>query len=107
MKNLFYYFIILFSLFFISCAQDDIVETTTDSEANTNIDTFVAQDSVENDLEVDLSKDTPKEGRYSRVFDGKGDQEKGIGLFFDYERLIVKKNSPDLDTLSAGVTYDF
>jgi len=58
-------------------------------------------------VEVDLSKDTPKEGRYSRVFDGKGDQEKGIGLFFDYERLIVKKNSPDLDTLSAGVTYDF
>jgi OOP family OmpA-OmpF porin len=58
-------------------------------------------------VEVDLSKDTPKEGRYSREFDGKGDQEKGIGLFLDYERLIVKKNSPDLDTLSAGVTYDF
>jgi len=58
-------------------------------------------------VEVDLSKDTPKEGRYSRTFDGKGDQEKGIGLFLDYERLIVKKNSPDLDTLSAGVTYDF
>jgi len=58
-------------------------------------------------VEVDLSKDTPKEGRYSRPFDGKGDQEKGIGLFLDYERLIMKKNSPDLDTLSAGVTYDF
>jgi len=58
-------------------------------------------------VEVDLSKDTPKEGRYSRPFDGKGDQEKGLGLFLDYERLIMKKNSPDLDTLSAGVTYDF
>ena len=58
-------------------------------------------------VEFDLSKDTPKEGRYSRNFDGQGDQEKGIGLFVDYERLVVKKDSPDLDTLSAGVTYDF
>ena len=58
-------------------------------------------------VEVDLSKDIPKEGRYSREFDGKGDQEKGIGLFIDYERLVVKNNAPDLDTLSAGVTYDF
>jgi len=58
-------------------------------------------------IEVDLSKDTPKKGRYSRPFDGKGNQEKGIGLFLDYERLVVKKNAPDLDTLSAGITYDF
>jgi opacity protein-like surface antigen len=58
-------------------------------------------------VEFDLSKDTPKEGRYSRSFDGQGDQERGIGLFVDYERLVVKKDSPDLDTLSAGLTYDF
>ena len=58
-------------------------------------------------LEYDLSSDTPKEGRYSRSFDGQGDQEKGVGLFVDYERLVAKKNSPDLDTVSAGVTYDF
>ncbi len=58
-------------------------------------------------VEFDLSKDTPKEGRYSRKFDGQGDQERGVGLFVDYERLVVKKNAPDLDTLSAGVTYDF
>ncbi|NOZ89916.1 MAG: porin family protein [Epsilonproteobacteria bacterium] len=58
-------------------------------------------------VEVDLSKDTPKEGRYSRDFDGKGDQEKGLGLFLDYEKLVVKNNAPDLDTVSAGVTYDF
>jgi opacity protein-like surface antigen len=58
-------------------------------------------------VEFDLSKDTPKEGRYSRTFDGQGDQERGIGLFVDYERLMIKKDSPDLDTLSAGVTYDF
>lgn len=58
-------------------------------------------------MEVDLSKDIPKDGRYSRSFDGQGDQEKGVGLFVDYERMLVKKNSPDLDAVSAGVTYDF
>ncbi|SFV56909.1 putative outer membrane protein A [hydrothermal vent metagenome] len=58
-------------------------------------------------LEVDLSKDSAKDGKYSREFDGEGDQEKGIGLFIDYERLVVKDNAPDIDTVSAGVTYDF
>jgi OOP family OmpA-OmpF porin len=58
-------------------------------------------------LEVDLSKDSAKEGKYSRDFDGEGDQEKGIGLFIDYERLIIKDNAPKIDTISAGVTYDF
>ena len=58
-------------------------------------------------IEVDLSKDTPKEGRYNRPFDGQGDQEKGLGLFADYERMVVKSGAPDLDAVSAGVTYDF
>ena len=58
-------------------------------------------------MEMDLSKDTPRDGRYSRSFDGQGDQEKGLGLFVDYERMLVKKNAPDLDAVSAGVTYDF
>ncbi len=58
-------------------------------------------------VEVDLSKDTPKEGRYNRPFDGQGDQEKGLGLFADYERMVVKSGAPDLDAVSAGVTYDF
>jgi hypothetical protein len=58
-------------------------------------------------VELDLSKDIPKEGRYSRDFDGNGDQEKGLGLFLDYERLIVEKDVPNIDTVSAGVTYDF
>jgi opacity protein-like surface antigen len=58
-------------------------------------------------MEMDLSKDIPKDGRYSRSFDGQGDQEKGLGLFVDYERMLVKKNAPDLDAVSAGVTYDF
>ena len=58
-------------------------------------------------VEVDLSKDTPKDGRYGRAFDGKGNQEKGLGLFADYERMVVKSGAPDLDAVSAGVTYDF
>jgi len=58
-------------------------------------------------MEIDLSKDIPRDGRYSRSFDGQGDQEKGIGLFVDYERMLVKKSAPDLDAVSAGVTYDF
>ena len=58
-------------------------------------------------VEVDLTKDTPKDGRYNRAFDGKGDQEKGLGLFADYERMVVKSGAPDLDAVSAGVTYDF
>jgi len=58
-------------------------------------------------VEVDLSADVPKEGRYGRVFDGKGNQEKGLGVFIDYERMVVKSGAPDLDAVSAGVTYDF
>ena len=58
-------------------------------------------------VEVDLSKDTPKDGRYGRTFDGQGDQEKGVGVFADYERMVVKSGAPDLDAVSVGVTYDF
>ena len=58
-------------------------------------------------VEVDLSQDTPKEGRYGRAFDGKGNQEKGLGIFVDYERMLVKSGAPDLDALSTGLTYDF
>jgi len=58
-------------------------------------------------LEYDLSRDKKKDAKYDREFDGKGDQEKGLGVFADYERLYYKKGSPDLDTISAGVTYDF
>jgi len=58
-------------------------------------------------LEYDFANDTPKDGKYSRTFDGYGDQEAGWGLFADYERLVQKSGSPDLDTLNVGVTYDF
>ncbi|CAA6807089.1 MAG: Unknown protein [uncultured Sulfurovum sp.] len=58
-------------------------------------------------VEYDLGTDTAKKGKYSRDFDGYGDQEGGWGLFADYERLVQKSASPDLDTISFGVTYDF
>ena len=57
-------------------------------------------------IEYDFGGDS-KEGRYDRTFDGYGDQESGFGLFADYERLIQQSGSPDLDTISIGITYDF
>jgi len=58
-------------------------------------------------IEYDLAPDTSKRGRYDRAFDGYGDQEGGWGLFADYERLVLKQGSPDLDTINFGLTYDF
>ena len=58
-------------------------------------------------VEYDLSKDNKKELKYDREFDGQGDQEKGLGVFADYERLYYKSGSPNLDAISAGLTYDF
>jgi OOP family OmpA-OmpF porin len=58
-------------------------------------------------LEYDLAKDIPKDGKYDRNFDGYGDQERGWGLFADYARLVQKSESPDLDTVNFGITYDF
>jgi OOP family OmpA-OmpF porin len=58
-------------------------------------------------LEYDLSKDVKQDAKYGRKFDGIADQERGFGLFLDYERLFYKSGSPDLDAISAGITYDF
>ena len=58
-------------------------------------------------LEYDLSDDKKKDAKYNREFDGKADQEKGFGVFADYERLYYKSGSPDLDAVSVGITYDF
>ena len=59
-------------------------------------------------LEYDLSDDKKnKDTKYDREFDGQADQERGLGLFADYERLYYKSGSPDLDAVSIGVTYDF
>jgi OOP family OmpA-OmpF porin len=58
-------------------------------------------------VEYDLSDDKKKDAKYDREFDGQADQEKGFGVFADYERLYYKSGSPDLDAVSVGLTYDF
>jgi len=61
-------------------------------------------------LEYDLSNmddDYDRNTNYPEGFDGQADQEKGWGLFVDYQRLLIKSDIPDLDVVSAGVTYDF
>ena len=61
-------------------------------------------------LEYDLSDmryDYDPDIYYPEGFDGQADQEKGWGLFVDYQRMLIKSDTPDLDAFSAGVTYDF
>lgn len=61
-------------------------------------------------LEFDLSDkddDFEEDTYYEREFDGQADQEKGWGLFVDYQRLLVKSGIPDMDVISVGITYDF
>ena len=61
-------------------------------------------------LEYDLSDkrdDYDRNTYYPEGFDGQADQERGWGLFVDYQRLLIQSNVPDLDAISAGVTYDF
>jgi len=61
-------------------------------------------------LEYDLStmdEDYDPNIYYPEGFDGQADQEIGWGLFVDYQRLLIKSNTPGLDVVSAGVTYDF
>ncbi|HFD14110.1 MAG TPA: porin family protein [Epsilonproteobacteria bacterium] len=61
-------------------------------------------------LEYDLSDkedDFEEDTLYDRNFDGQADEERGWGLFVDYQRLLIDSNVPNLDVVSAGVTYDF
>ena len=66
-------------------------------------------------LEYDLSEkkdDRIVDANYDREFDGQADQEKGWGLFIDYQQLLVNKQNVsgadvDLCVISFGVTYDF
>ena len=61
-------------------------------------------------LEYDLSSkedDYDSNTNYDRPFDGQADQEKGWGLFIDYQRLLVKAGIPDMDVIAIGITYDF
>jgi len=69
-------------------------------------------------LEYDLSKkadDFVEHASYDREFDGQADQERGWGLFVDYQQLWLKhkfvhnklEKKADLGVISVGVTYDF
>lgn len=62
-------------------------------------------------LEYDLSdkEDDREEGVYDRPFDGHMDQEKGWGLWIDYQNLMHKKGHANFKSniISFGVTYDF
>ncbi|SHO81460.1 putative outer membrane protein A [hydrothermal vent metagenome] len=59
-------------------------------------------------LEYDISDDKKEDGIYDRAFDGKGNQEKGLGLYIDYQKLLQKDNYPhDMHVLSVGLSYDF
>lgn len=61
-------------------------------------------------LEYDLSDmedDREEDTNYERGFDGQADQENGWGLFVDYQRLLIKSDTPNMDVVSGGITYDF
>jgi len=59
-------------------------------------------------FEYDFSKSSP-EGTYSRAFDEQGDQEKGWGLWVDFQHLLNNEGLFNVKTnvVTAGVTYDF
>ncbi|MCO4845696.1 MAG: porin family protein [Sulfurovum sp.] len=62
-------------------------------------------------LEYDLSdrEDDREEGSYDRPFDGHGDQEKGWGLWVDYQNLMNNEgpNNYKANIVTFGITYDF
>jgi len=59
-------------------------------------------------FEYDFGSDE-SEGTYNRTFDGQGDQEKGWGMWVDFQQLL--SNDGPVHTTSnivtAGITYDF
>jgi OOP family OmpA-OmpF porin len=59
-------------------------------------------------MEYDMSKDSDALAS-NRTFDGQGDQEKGWGLWVDYQNLLHNEGSLDIKSniVTAGVTYDF
>ena len=87
---------------------------------HTEIDTDcpAIQDSFEHDgfsygigLEYDLSEteDDRIEGAYDRPFDGHMDQERGWGLWIDYQNLMHNEGPANFksNVVTFGITYDF
>lgn len=62
-------------------------------------------------FEYDFSDKTSdlEEGIYDRVFDGHGDQEKGWGMWIDYQNLLRDSGVSNFNSniVTAGITYDF
>jgi len=60
-------------------------------------------------FEYDFGSDESYGKRYSRKFDGKGDQEQGWGIWFDVQRLINNGGTYHTDStvVTGGITYDF
>jgi OOP family OmpA-OmpF porin len=58
-------------------------------------------------LEYDMSDDEAVVA--DRAFDGQGDQEKGWGIWVDYQNLLHNEGTNDIkaNIVTAGVTYDF
>ncbi len=58
-------------------------------------------------FEYDMSKDKPV--ATSRAFDGQGDQEKGWGIWVDYQNFLNDEGDNNIKSniVTAGVTYDF
>jgi len=59
-------------------------------------------------FEYDFGSDE-SQGQYGRMFDGQGDQEKGWGIWADYQHLLNDEDlfNTDSNIFSVGVTYDF
>ena len=59
-------------------------------------------------MEYDLSADE-SQGEYARGFDGQGDQEKGWGLWIDFQHLLSNEGMTHTDSniITVGITYDF
>ena len=61
-------------------------------------------------LELDLSSssdDKVANANYKRDFDGHAEQNRGLSLFVDYQRLLIKSDVPDMDVVTIGLRYDF
>jgi len=59
-------------------------------------------------LEYDLGDDEDK-GEYDRDFDGQGDQEKGWGIFADFQHILGSEGiyNTNSNVGAIGMTYDF
>lgn len=64
---------------------------------------YFGEHSEDEQLDDDMTKEEQEEILESR----EKNDGKGLGIFIDYERLIQKSDSPDFDSFSIGLSYDF